>query len=296
MSVPVFAYYRRPLVRDRIRSVEARIAEVAAGYGCGDPAVRTFVEFESPIRLLWSLGEFLDQRVDADIAGQVRHLARVHGYDYDKMFSYPTPAPALWQLISRLEAVGGGVVLIPSIHHLADLEVPESLILQHLWKNLNASVVWIDVPTRNVHQSSAVDRPHPDGSATGLLGEFEVSPFGAALRMARFYSEECLERSGYAAMAGTIDELMVAIVGPIERRWSGNVDLLDERLAVRLIRQGKSHFLIVEVIETRDGGDDPLDSALPRIGALGIRVHREGISGGGTLTRFEVPLPGLVGR
>ncbi|MFE6920983.1 hypothetical protein ACFVAV_08045 [Nocardia sp. NPDC057663] len=142
MNALVFAYYRRPLVRNRIRSVEARIAEVASLYGCSE--LQTFVEFESPIRLLWSLGEFLDQRVDASVAEQVRNLAREHGYEYDHMHSYPTPAPALWQLIAALEAAGGGIVLIPSVHHLADLEVPEATILQHPWVNFRARVVWID--------------------------------------------------------------------------------------------------------------------------------------------------------
>ncbi|MFD3596416.1 hypothetical protein ACFWU5_27155 [Nocardia sp. NPDC058640] len=296
MNAPVFAYYRRPLVRNRIQAVETWISDIAARYGCDDLTGRTFVEFESPIRLLWSLGEFLDQRIDANIAEQVRDLARDHGYDYDRMHSYPMPAPALWQLIGALESAGGGIVLIPSLHHLADLEVPETAILQHFSRNLNTRVVWIDPAVGTARQPCAENRPGPGGSLTGVLGEFRVSPFCAAVKMARFYCEECLTRSGLAVLADTIDELMLAIVGPAERRWSGNADMLDEQLVVRLIRPAESAVLVVEVAETREHGDAPLDSALRRICASGAMVRRQIPSVGGTLTRYEVPMPGSVSR
>ncbi|MFC8383587.1 hypothetical protein [Nocardia sp. NPDC057272] len=296
MNAPVFAYYRRPLVRNRIRVVETWIAEIASRYGCDDLAGRTFVEFESPIRLLWSLGEFLDQRIDANIAEQVRDLAREHGYEYDRMHTYPTPAPALWQLIGALEAAGGGIVLVPSLHHLADLEIPETVILQHFSANLNARVVWIDPAVGTARQTCIGSRPGPGGSPTGVLSEFRVSPFCAAVKMARFYCEECLTRSGLAVLADTIDELMLAIVGPAERRWSGNLDMLGEQLVVRLIRPAESRVLVVEVAETREHGDAPLDSTLRRICAAGVGVRREIPSGGGTLTRYEVPIPGSVRR
>ncbi|MFD3706127.1 hypothetical protein ACFWUP_23560 [Nocardia sp. NPDC058658] len=292
----MFAYYRRPLVHNRIRSVETWISEVAARYGCDDPTGRTFVEFESPIRLLWSLGEFLDQRIDANIAEQVRDLAREHGYDYDRMHSYPTPAPALWQLIGAIESAGGGIVLIPSLHHLADLEIPETAILQHFSANLNARVVWIDPAVGTGRPTCAGNRPGPGGSPTGVLGEFRVSPFCAAVKMARFYCEECLSRSGLAVLADTIDELMLAIVGPAERRWSGNVDMLDEQLVVRLIRPAEPGVLVVEVAETREYGDATLDNTLRRICAAGVKVRRQIPSSGGILTRYEVPIPGSVRR
>lgn len=296
MNAPVFAYYRRPLVRNRIRVVETWIAEIASRYGCDDLAGRTFVEFESPIRLLWSLGEFLDQRIDANIAEQVRDLAREHGYEYDRMHTYPTPAPALWQLIGALEAAGGGIVLVPSLHHLADLEIPETAILQHFSASLNARVVWIDPAVGTARQTRVGSRPGPGGSPTGVLGEFRVSPFCAAVKMVRFYCEECLTRSGLAVLADTIDELMLAIVGPAERRWVGNVDMLGEQLVVRLIRPAESGVLVVEVAETCEHGDTPLDFALRRICASGVRFHRQMPSGGGTLTRYEVPIPGSVRR
>ncbi|WP_446222580.1 hypothetical protein ACTWPB_22670 [Nocardia sp. IBHARD005] len=295
MTEPVFAYYRRPLAHDRIWSVEARIAEVASFYGCDDLAGRIFVEFESPIRLLWSLGEFLDQRVDAKIAEHVRDLARAHGYEYDRMHSYPTPAPALWQLIAALEAAGDGIVLIPSLHHLADLEVTETQIMQHFSANLNARVVWTDPVTGNARQTYE-RRPDLADSPTRLLGEFRVSPFCAALRMARVNCEEFLARAGLAALTGTIDDLMVAIVGPAEQRWSGNIDMLDEWLIIRLIRPARSHLLVVEVAEAHDHGDAPFDTLLRRICDSGIGVRRESVSSGGTVTRYEVRIPDAVRR
>lgn len=287
MSAPVFAYYRRPLVRNGIRELEARITEVGSHYGGEYVLERTFVEFESPIRLLWSLGEFLNQRVDENIADHVRILAREHGYEYDRLRSYPTPAPALWRLIAALEAAGGGVVLIPSIRHLADLEVPEANILQHLWANLNARVVWIEsapAGVRHPHHGKS-DVGHP---ATGLLGQFTISPFGAALPMARFYCEECLLGTGYGKLAGAVDSLMVAIVSPVESRWNGNADVLDERLTVRLVRPVRSDVMVVEVSGTWDYGETSLDPTLRQI----CRVRRQVLPGGGALTRYEVPIDG----
>ncbi|MGW6122373.1 hypothetical protein ACWFRF_25220 [Nocardia sp. NPDC055165] len=296
MNAPVFAYYRRPLVRNRIRTVETWLAEVASLYGCDDPTGRTFIEFESPIRLLWSLGEFLNQRIDANVVQQVRDLAREHGYDYDRLPTYPTPAPALWQLIRALEATGGGIVLVPSLHHLAGLEVPETTILQHLSANLHARIVWVDPAVRNPEQPWVGGQRVPSGPPTGLLGEFRVSPFCAALHLARLYCEECLARCGLGRLADAIDELMVAIVGPAEQRWSGDVDMLGEQLVVRLIRPVDLGVLLVEVVETHEHGDATLDAALRPVRASGVKVHRQILSGGGTLTRFEVSIPGLVRR
>lgn len=291
MSAQVFAYYRRPLVRNGIENLEARITEVASQHGGEYVLKHTFVELESPIRLLWSLGAFLNQRVDENIAEHVRNLAREHGYEYDRLRSYPTPAPALWRLVAALEAAKGGIVLIPSVHHLTDLEVPEANILQHLWMNLNAQVVWLESATggvRNPHRGNP-DLVYP---STGLLGQFTISPFSAALPMARFYCEECLLGSGYGRLADTIDALMVAIVGPVERRWNGNVDVLDERLTVRLVKPARSDVLVVEVSGSRDYGTASLDPMSQQI----RRVRRQDRADGGTLTRYEVSIDGAGRR
>ncbi|MFD3705811.1 hypothetical protein ACFWUP_21945 [Nocardia sp. NPDC058658] len=296
MSAPVFTYYRRPLVRNRIEAVEARLVEVALQYGSGDLTDRMFVEFESPVRILWSLVEVLDRRIGVNVAEQVRLLARDQGYEFDQMLNYAPPVPALWRLTAAVEAAGGGTVLIPSIEHLTNLGCSESALLNHISGRPNTQVIWTD-PLSEVSRTTSDPRESaPSEPLAGVLGEFRVSPFCAALRMARFYCEEHLSRAGLSTLVDAVDELMVAVVGPAEQRWSGCIGTLNEQMEVRLTRPAGTRLLVIDVTETRDIADEPLDSKLQRICASGISVRRRYGSGGGTLTRCEVPIPMVARR
>lgn len=298
MTVEMYGYMQLRLVGSQRADMEARLEELAASNG-GTVQGRVFCEDGPPIETLWSMFLALDESSGGQMADQLRQIAWRDGVDLKRLLAGGPPTSALWALLDALSRWGGSYVIVPSPDHFDGLGVPRKVLLERISEIDGAvSVLYLDPGTSEARvdrREARLSETHAllGGDRAVLLGKVEVDASGLAVEIVRLSAYRHLMRAGLSDVAEQVDALMGEIIGEAVRftiRASLATDA--NRLTVRLLRFPET--LVVQVEETREHSDDPISVQVEGLcdRHSGGHVGREALDGGGTLTWFELPLPG----
>jgi phage gp37-like protein len=205
------------------------------------------------------------------------------GGDDPRRLLEQSPNPAFWRLVADLRETGG-VIVTPSVDHLAFLGPDKDAVLQWLANRFRPVVVLF------ADSGAVPDRPSMR-PRWRLLCESDVEVFAYAVEVVTVTAHLHMSRAGMNDLVPTVVAILTDIVGTAMEFDAVTVPEPPTRLRMQLLCDHR--VLRVQVIDTRDHADEPISTRLSTLCAQlhRARVFRDRTADGMTLTCCELPLP-----
>ncbi|CAM4378416.1 hypothetical protein NONI108955_23500 [Nocardia ninae] len=281
----MFGYVQLAAAQTSPNRMAEQLEESARSYG-GSVWGRIFCEARSPVRDLWALLHAFDRESGAQVVARLWQFAERERVDLEKLLRSAPPTSALWSLLDALDNADAGHLLVPSPEHFDNLGVPRHVLLHRISQVApQAKVLYVD------SSLGCGERP-------GRIAEFEVPAFSLAEEIVELNLRKQLTRSGLGDLVEAVDDLMHELVGDAVRASVTNLGSEPGRMRVEVWCPPESATVMVELYETRDHADEPVSEAVQQICGTdhGGSARRARSDTGGTVTRCEIPLPGLDRR
>lgn len=226
---------------------------------------------------LWSTLVEFDKRHGSSLVSTVNILAKRDRVDIRRLQGGLPGSTEFWAAVADLEAADGGYLVVPSMHHLDNLDAPRQALMQRIHAKR---------PPMGVLDASV--GPHAvrvESTSRTVIGEFAAAPVSPAAEIAALNVRRYLARAGLSEMIPVVEPFMHAMVGAVTE--PSHVIGQDHRLTIQL-SCGASELVVV-CLDTRDYAGAPPHPAV--IAARGTGRLARSRWGTGTETRCEFPLP-----